>query len=167
MHTFILAESQINDAMPKNLLHDEFRLDVLNRLSKLSEDDKALFGVMNANQMLCHVNDQIRIALGDIQCVKQGNILHRTLIKWLLFAGVPFPKGRTKTMPEVNQNIGGTSPINFKNDLQLLSANMDRFIELSKGQGFVEHPFFGEMNPNEWGKMVGIHLDHHLKQFGQ
>ncbi|WP_424351099.1 DUF1569 domain-containing protein [Lutimonas sp.] len=28
------------------------------------------------------------------------------------------------------------------------------------------HPFFGELNREEWARLVYKHLDHHLKQFG-
>ena len=27
------------------------------------------------------------------------------------------------------------------------------------------HPMFGRMSPTEWGKLLQIHLDYHLKQF--
>ncbi len=27
------------------------------------------------------------------------------------------------------------------------------------------HPMFGKMTPKEWGKLLLIHVDYHLKQF--
>jgi hypothetical protein len=28
------------------------------------------------------------------------------------------------------------------------------------------HPFFGSFTPDQWGKSMYKHLDHHLRQFG-
>lgn len=28
------------------------------------------------------------------------------------------------------------------------------------------HPFFGKLTPEQWGKGIYKHLDHHLQQFG-
>jgi hypothetical protein len=28
------------------------------------------------------------------------------------------------------------------------------------------HPMFGELNQKQWGKLIYIHLNHHLNQFG-
>jgi hypothetical protein len=29
-----------------------------------------------------------------------------------------------------------------------------------------QHPFFGMLTTDEWDKLMGKHLDHHLSQFG-
>jgi hypothetical protein len=29
------------------------------------------------------------------------------------------------------------------------------------------HPFFGPLSDEEWGLLMGKHLDHHLRQFGR
>jgi hypothetical protein len=33
--------------------------------------------------------------------------------------------------------------------------------------GKKQHPFFGNMNKKQWGRLGYIHINHHLQQFGK
>jgi hypothetical protein len=151
----------------KNILTESVRRELTARVNNLSENDKALFGKMNCHQMICHSTDQIRMAIGEIKTGYIGNALTSTLLKYLILAGMPAPKGRIETVKELKQGAGGTKPVNFEADKKILSGLIDRFCVLYNSQNRIVHPAFGAMNKAQWGRLVYIHADYHLKQFGK
>ncbi len=93
-------------------------------------------------------------------------LLNRTVVKWLaLQAPLPWPKG-VKTRPEVDQEFGGTQPIEFARDVQALATLIERFTRAQKDFQFPLHPIFGAMSEQEWSRWGYLHMDHHLRQFG-
>ena len=55
----------------------------------------------------------------------------------------------------------------FEEEKQKLRSQVATFAE--KGPAIIaamKHPFFGPMTEEEWGTLMYLHLDHHLKQFG-
>ncbi len=69
------------------------------------------------------------------------------------------------TLPEVDQERGGTPPGEFRADVERLLAAMDDFIERLDEKS-MEHPAFGRLSRGEWGRWGFRHVDHHLRQFG-
>lgn len=78
---------------------------------------------------------------------------------------LPWPHG-AKTLPEADQELGGTQPTDFAEDVAGLKALMERFIA-QKSDPFPHHPLFGSMSTGESGRWGYRHIDHHLRQFGQ
>ncbi len=150
----------------KNILNPEVTKEIYNRLEKISENSQRLWGKMTVNQMVCHLRDQIRLALGEINIPPQ-NVFLKPLIKYLILLGPPTPKGKVKTFPEIDQSLGnGSKPTNLENDINLLKEKIDEFIDKDESFGFSEHAAFGKLNKKQWGRLIYLHLDHHLKQFG-
>jgi hypothetical protein len=89
----------------------------------------------------------------------------RTVIKWIaLQAPMTWPHG-VKTRPEVDQEIGGTRPVEFARDRRALEALIEQFAARS-GDDFQPHPMFGRLRTGEWHRWGWLHTDHHLRQFG-
>ena len=151
----------------KNVLNEKVKHKLMARIACLNENDKALFGKMNCHEMLCHSADQIRMAVGGIKTGFIGNALSSTLLKHLILLGMPAPKGKIETVKELKQGAGGTKPANFSNDKNTLSELINRFDSLYFDEKKVIHPAFGAMNKKQWGRLVYIHADYHLKQFGR
>jgi hypothetical protein len=85
-------------------------------------------------------------------------------MKWVaLKVPLQWPHG-VKTMPENDQEIGGTPPEDFARDRQQLEAMLERFCQ--PGNAVAPHPYFGEMTEVEWLRWGYLHCDHHLRQFG-
>lgn len=85
-------------------------------------------------------------------------------MKWLaLKAPMPWPHG-VKTMPENDQLIGGTPPVEFDRDRQRLEALIERFCQPMNNM--FPHPYFGQLTEAEWLRWGYLHCDHHLRQFG-
>ena len=85
------------------------------RVNRLSEGQARQWGAMHAGQMVCHVADQLRVALGDIESrpgpigIRLGNmvvkmspgLLRFRLFRQLFVHWAPWPKARIKAPPEM------------------------------------------------------------------
>ncbi len=152
--------------MKKSLFRAADQSDVLERLRKLQPTSQRQWGKMTAHQMICHLSDSFRMPLGDIATSMRSNLLQRTLLKWIaLQVPLPWPKG-VKTMPQADQELDGTKPVEFARDRQELERLVERFIHRDRDFQWQMHPLFGEMSDEEWLRWGYLHLDHHLRQFG-
>ncbi|MBL0064193.1 MAG: DUF1569 domain-containing protein [Bacteroidetes bacterium] len=147
----------------KNIMNDIDYREISSRIEKVDSTSKALWGKMNAAQMICHATDILREATGTRLTKDMSNFFSRTFIKWLSLYILPWPKGKLPTSPYYDAEKKGTSPSDLKNDKDVLLkmlSNMRSMPSLSP------HPFFGKLSNKEWGRATYLHLDHHLKQFG-
>lgn len=148
-----------------NLLNPADCENILKRLSTLLPTSERRWGSMTAQQMLCHVTDQLRMALGELPAETFGTIFHRTILKKLVLMGMPIPKGKVKTIPELDQHLSGTPTTTFDNDRNTLCQTMEKFL-IAPEPALVPHAVFGALNKHEWGRLAYIHMDYHFKQFG-
>ena len=115
--------------------------------------------------MICHLTDSFYACLGDRPVADKSTLFTRTLMRFVA-ATVPlkWPQG-VPTMPEVDQEKGGTPPEEFEADVKRLYAAMDAFVE-RMDPATLRHPIFREMSAPEWGRWAYRHVDHHTRQFG-
>ncbi|MFO7823615.1 MAG: DUF1569 domain-containing protein, partial [Cyclobacterium sp.] len=74
-----------------------------------------------------------------------------------------FPKNVKTAAPF--ETKGKINPEVFEEEKLLFVSCLQQFA--APGQVFTApHPFFGPLNTQEWGKVVWLHMDHHLRQFG-
>lgn len=119
---------------------------------------------MTAHQMVCHLSDSFLTVLGERQASSKETWMSRTVVKYIaLHTKLPWPHG-VPTMPEVDQKIGGTKPIEFERDRQQTLELLRRFVLPDTRYG--RHPGFGAMTRDEWMLWGYGHVDHHLRQFG-
>lgn len=131
------------------------------RIDRLTPDQKALFGQMNVNQMICHCSDLFRIAFGEKRAEEYGKVNPNELIAMVRSGKTPpAPKGFDQVKGE------GTKPINFEQDKLTLKKYITSFSELPGDFIFAEHPYLGNINRERWESLVNYHLNHHLEQFG-
>ncbi len=152
--------------MKKNILDPEAKAAMLSRLVQLKPNSPAQWGKMNAAQCLCHLADQLRLALGHVKVAGEPGFFGRNILKTLVLWGMPAPKGKVPTMPELDQLTAGTKPTTWEADHKLLLALLDEFAAKTESFVFQTHPNFGQMTKQQWAKLVWIHLNHHLTQFG-
>jgi hypothetical protein len=137
-----------------------------NRLQRLTPATAALWGRMNAHQMVCHLNDSICVAMGERQSSEVITFWNRTLIRWVaLHTRLRWPQG-VPTRPEADQLIGGTKPVDFARDAAALAHSLQRFAQAPRDFRFGRHPIFGELTELEWMRWAYRHADHHCRQFG-
>jgi hypothetical protein len=145
----------------KTLRKPSDKEEIVRRVAALRPESPRRWGKMSAHQMVCHLSDSFRRALGE----KHGSALPpRKLLKWLaLYVPFHWPKG-VKTRPEMDQEIGGTRPGEFQSDRQELLRLLDRFTS-QPAESLAPHPMFGKMSDKENMRWGYLHMDHHLRQF--
>jgi hypothetical protein len=142
------------------------KAEIVRRLRVVRPDRRARWGRMSAHQMICHLGDSLRMAAGEKPVSNASGLLHRTLLKWIvLYAPLRWPAG-VPTRPEIDQEIGGTSPFDFAADVAELEALLDRITTQTGNVGWQIHPVFGRMSQAAWLRWAYLHMDHHLRQFG-
>ena len=120
---------------------------------------------MTAHQAVCHLSDSFRNMMSPTAISSIATPFSRTFVRWVaLHSGVPWPHG-VKTRPEVDQEIGGTRPVEFTQDRRQLEALIEEFASRS-GDSLQPHPMFGRLTTREWHRWGWRHTDHHLRQFG-
>jgi hypothetical protein len=119
---------------------------------------------MSAHQMVCHLGDGFRMALGEKPSRPVAGRLPRPVMRWIaLYLPLPWPEG-IQTTPEINQEKDGTCPTGFGADVARLESLVEALTS-SDLEGR-EHPVFGRMSRAAWLRWGYLHMDHHLRQFG-
>lgn len=133
---------------------------LLDRLDRLRPEAKPAWGTLNAPRMLCHLGDSMRVALGDLPAAPRLNWFGRTVGKFVVVhTRFQAPPGKVQTAPEMLT----AKPAAWQADLE---ACRQLAIRVGSGAASAQHPSFGLLTPEEWGKLGWKHLDHHLRQFG-
>jgi len=143
---------------------DVDKAEVLRRLSELRPDSARQWGKMSCHQMIVHLSDSFLLPLGERETSKASVPIPRGIMKWVaLYLPMKSPHG-VKTMPEMEQGVGGTAPVDFLKDREKLVELIEK---VSKAQATsVPHPIFGQMTERDWQRWGYLHCDHHLRQFG-
>ena len=145
----------------KTLLHREALDEIEQRLTRLAADATARWGRLSAPQMVCHLADSMKMALGDLPVARKSLPIRYPPLKQFIIYLAPFPKG-APTAPE----LLARAPRDWSSDVAELRALVGRFAARGEDATWPEHPAFGRLSGRAWGVLAYRHLDHHLKQFG-
>ncbi|HEX6739160.1 MAG TPA: DUF1569 domain-containing protein [Vicinamibacteria bacterium] len=151
----------------KTLARPEHKAEILRRLSGLGPESTRRWGRMTVHQMVCHLCDSYRMAMGQKAVSEAAGPLQRTVVKWIaLYLPLRWPAG-IRTRPEIDQCLGsGTSPAAFAEDLAQLRGLTEDFTTRAPSLAGSRHPIFGPMSEAAWLRWSYLHMDHHLRQFG-
>lgn len=144
-------------------LHDPgVRETVKQRVQALRADSQRRWGKMSVDQMLWHVNESLRMALGDavFEPMKVPR-LPKPVLRWMVL-NVPWPKGRSPTYKE----MVATRSYDFEAERARCLQLVGRFVALKLEGSWPVNPTLGPMTGSQWSQLHAKHLDHHLKQFG-
>jgi hypothetical protein len=145
-----------------NFLQNEFPVLV----SKLTAETKGAWGVLNAQQMVEHMSDSISFATG-----KNNQQLISPVEKVDVFKA--FAMSDKEFKPNTPNSLMSETPApakhsNMQASIEELKSTIQAFVsyfENNKG-ATLTNPFFGELNFEEWTKLLHKHAVHHCKQFG-
>jgi hypothetical protein len=150
----------------KTLAHEQDRAEIAQRLATIRPDARPQWGKMSAHQMVCHLSDSFRLALGRKSARNASGVVQRTVVKWIaLYLPVRWP-AELVTVPEMDQEVGGTRPIRFEADLAEVWELLNAFTTGEPDGGSPRHPIFGKLSRRAWLRWGYLHTDHHLRQFG-
>jgi hypothetical protein len=140
----------------------EVRAVLVRRLDALTPQDTPRWGRMNAPQMLTHVAEQLRMALGELPVATKNTPFRRFPLKQLIVYWLPWPRG-VPTSPELIARM----PAGWDDDRAEVRALLDRCGSRGPVGPWPEHPAFGRLSGRAWGVLTYRHTDHHLRQFGR
>jgi hypothetical protein len=150
----------------KTLANDDSTAEILRRLRDLRPDSVRQWGRMSVHQMVCHLKDCCLMAMGERPVSDASGAMQRTVVKWIaLYSPLPWPRG-IQTRPEVDQESGGSSPVDFAADLMEVEALLKAIAAARARNDWPVHPIFGPMSRTDWLRWAYLHTDHHLRQFG-
>lgn len=150
--------------MIKNIFDNKVTAELIERINKISPEQKPLWGKMSADQMLAHCNVTYELVY-DNKHPKPGafkKFILRFFLKGLVTSEKPYKKN-SATAPEFLI----TDTRNFEKEKERLITYINRTQQLGEVHfdGKESHSF-GTLTKNEWNNMFYKHLNHHLKQFG-
>lgn len=146
-----------------SIFHPEGNQKIIERINSLTPITHNEWGTMNVSQMLVHCQMPIKVAFGEMQ-IKAGFLtsFFAKFMKKSFTGEAPL----RRDLPTAKEFIVKGHP-DFEKSKRSLILMIAKFSE--EGSTSIKnkkHPFFGELNDDEWGHLHWKHLDHHLKQFG-
>jgi hypothetical protein len=140
--------------------------EILQRLKKVRPDSPRRWGKMTSHQMICHLTDSFRMMASEKEVSDATGPFQQTILKWFaLYLPLPWPAG-IMTRPEIDQELGGSPPVEFAADIDELVRRVERVAAAGSSIRCAPHPIFGPMSNADWLRWSYRHLDHHLRQFG-
>jgi hypothetical protein len=141
-------------------LHDpEVSRAIRARVQRLSPDAVRRWGKMSVDQMLWHVNETMRAALGQTTPPPDKRPIPHSLLRLLVLAA-PWPKG-APTHPSF---VCGER-YDFEEQRALCLRLMETFVARDIEAPWPVSPTFGRVKGRFMSRLHAKHLDHHLKQF--
>lgn len=139
--------------------------EIIQRLDKLRADSKPLWGEMSAQRMVEHLTDIVKISSGKTKLPLE--IPKEKIEKMQLFL-------------ESDKPMAKNIEVSFaKKETELRNEEIELAIDefLLEWLDFEEHfatdekrteqhPFYGDLNYDQWCKLHAKHLTHHFEQFG-
>ncbi len=139
--------------------------EIMDRLQSTKAEDRGLWGIMNAAEMLCHLRGAFRLAMGEIAAAPVDMPMPRTVLKSIaLWTPVPWHKN-FPTVPVLKRGSPTMQVGSFELDRADVLAELQRFCRPEQVR--VDHPFLGPMSFDDWMRWGYLHTDHHLRQFGR
>lgn len=148
----------------KDIFNQATTSELIERINKLTESSKPIWGKMNVEKMVAHCNVTYEMAFENKY--KKPNIFMKLLLKFFVkkfvVNEIPYKKN-IKTAPEFII----TDTRNFEIEKNKLIGYLKKCQELGANyfEGKDSHSF-GKLSASEWNNLFYKHLDHHLTQFG-
>jgi hypothetical protein len=145
-----------------SIWQEDCRHGLLTRLERLTPEAPARWGKFDATRMLAHVNDAMRMALGEVTPAERKVPIRFFPLKQLIIYVLPFPKG-VPTAPMLLDRCEGAV---FRDEVQAFPQILDRLAKRADQTSWPPHPAFGSLSRRAWGVLGYRHVNHHFTQFG-
>ena len=139
--------------------YTEFR----SRILQISDANPRQWGTMSVSQMLHHLNLACGGSLGFYTLPDESYLLSRTLFRWILIDW--FSEQPTGLLRPKDFKIPHEAQFEFDLEKPQLLKILERAWNARSATDWQPHPMLGKMTLAEWGKLLQIHIDYHLKQF--
>jgi hypothetical protein len=150
----------------KTLLDPVQRSKQLERLKRLSPQTQARWGNLSSTNLVPHLTDPFRIALGEYDAKPAKSFWSTRVGQYIAIYLTPqWPKD-APTHPKTDITKQGRKGQDFDLDMKELLNSIDRFMLMYPKITFYEHPIFGKISNRTWAIVMNKHMDHHFRQFG-
>lgn len=139
--------------------------EIIQKLDTLSPDAKPLWGNMSAQRMVEHLTDTIKIASGKNKFPLE--IPEDRIEKMQAFLESDKPMARNIEVPFAKKETAlRNEEIELAIDEFLLEW-IDFEEHFAENENRTElHPYYGNLNYDQWCRLHAKHLKHHFEQFG-
>jgi hypothetical protein len=143
------------------------RAELRRRLDGLRPEATPAWGNFSAPQMLAHITDTLRMAMGELPVeARLAPVWVRTApMKQLLLYVLPFPKN-LPTAPALVARGQQIPASNWAAERAAFDAALERIGNRAPDGPWPTHPFFGPLSARAWKIFQYRHCDHHCRQFG-
>lgn len=151
--------------MAKCYLNNQSLPGFKDRIAELTSESKGEWGKLDVLGMMRHLRNVMETAVGDVSYPDESKPIVSNLT--FFFATqimTKWPKGGIKA-PEF---WTPAAEEDFEKERELWLASLDKFVaEVDKDPTRTTlNPFFGPKSLKQWSLLNGIHMNHHLSQFG-
>ncbi|MEK7794245.1 MAG: DUF1569 domain-containing protein [Candidatus Hydrogenedentota bacterium] len=136
----------------------------LGRIEKLSKDSPRKFGTMDVTKMMRHMRNAFETAMGETNLPDASKpFVGKFLYYVITHVITTWPGGRIKAPDYWTP----PSDHSYEEERELFVGALKRFVgHLESKPGTVaKHPVLGALTMPQWGRLNGLHLAHHLRQF--
>ena len=146
----------------KTIWDEATRRALISRLESINVASQAKWGKFNATQMVRHLGDPLRAAMGELEVAAKSGPFRNPILRYLIIYWLPWPQG-APTAPEFIPPAEG----DFEANRAQFKKSLDEFVSFTQENQPKPHPAFGDLTREYWGVLTHRHIDHHLRQFGE
>lgn len=151
--------------MPAIALTRETQSNFAHRIEALRADSQRKFGEMSVEQMLKHLRNAMEVALGEKTLPDESKPIIRDIL-FILIARLitTWPGGKIKA-PDY---WSPPADYDFERERTELLGVLGRFLDtFEKSPDKIGvHPILGPLTLKKWSQLMGVHIHHHMRQFG-
>jgi hypothetical protein len=142
---------------------EEKRQEYRRRVESVTPDSQRQWGTMEVDQMLHHLNLACGGSQGFYDLPDESYLTSRTVFKWILVDW--YPEQPVGLRLPTGFKIPHSQRFEFAYEKSQLLKHLEADWNAKTADAWKPHPMFGKMTPTEWGKLLQIHVDYHLRQF--
>jgi hypothetical protein len=134
-------------------------------LLRLEAQTKGNWGVLNAQQMVEHLSDSVRMANGKRNEVLITPVENLERVRAFMLSDKSFKENTKNAL--MSDIPASTLKANMQEAVDELKVELQDFIKAfeSSPSKTMMNPFFGELNFEEWTHLLNKHFEHHCRQF--
>jgi hypothetical protein len=132
---------------------------------KLQAEERGKWGVLNAQQMVEHLSDSVRIANGKRIETLLTPTENLERVRSFMLSDKAFRENtKNVQMPDIPLPVLKAS---IEEAVEELKLELHDFASAFSGQELktITNPFFGDLNFEEWTHLLHKHFEHHCRQF--
>ena len=133
-------------------------------LQKLSADTKPQWGSMSAQRMVEHLSDVIKMSMGEGKfelLVPEDKV---PAMQRFITSDKPMVRNAKVDFAPENYTLRHSDLEDAIDEFTLCWVDFEEYYEMNDGKKHL-HPFYGELNFEQWKMLHSKHFSHHFEQF--